>query len=55
LISPSMLYPLLAMIAAFMGYYFLIVLLYIRCEILEQEVKCMWTYNLELPLGVLEK
>ncbi len=35
LVSPSMLYPLLAMIAAFIAYYFLIVLLHVRCEILE--------------------
>lgn len=38
LISPSMLYPLFAMIAAFIAYYFLIVLLHVRCEILKQEV-----------------
>ncbi len=38
LISPSMLYPLFAMITAFIAYYFLIVLLHVRCEILKQEV-----------------
>jgi heme exporter protein C len=36
LIAPSMLYPLLAMIAAFVAYYFLVLLLHIRCEILQQ-------------------
>lgn len=34
LIEPAMLYPLLAMIAAFIGYYWLVLLLYMRCEIL---------------------
>jgi len=34
LIAPSMLYPLLAMIAAFMAYYLLVVLLHVRGEIL---------------------
>lgn len=38
LIPPSMLYPLLAMIAAFIMYYFLVVLLHVRCEILEREI-----------------
>jgi heme exporter protein C len=38
LISPSMLYPLLAMIAAFLAYYFLVVLLYVRCQIIEREL-----------------
>jgi heme exporter protein C len=37
LVSPSMLYPLLAMISAFIVYYFLIVLLHMRCEIFERE------------------
>ena len=37
LISPSMLYPLFAMIFAFVAYYFLIVLLHVRCQILEKE------------------
>lgn len=41
LISPSMLYPLLAMIIAFMAYYFLVILLHVRCEILEQEVSVL--------------
>lgn len=36
LISPAMLYPLLAMLAAFLAYYFLITLLHVRCKILEQ-------------------
>lgn len=35
LIDSAMLYPLLAMIAAFIGYYFIVLLLYIRCEILD--------------------
>jgi heme exporter protein C len=39
LIEISMLYPLWAMIAAFIGYYFIVLLLYIRCEVLEQNIK----------------
>ncbi len=39
LISPPMLYPLFAMIFAFVTYYFLIVLLHVRCEILEKETR----------------
>jgi heme exporter protein C len=38
LIAPSMLHPLLAMIAAFIAYYLLIVLLHVRCEILAHEL-----------------
>ena len=38
LISPSMLYPLLAMIVAFIAYYLLIVLLHVRCEMLAREL-----------------
>jgi heme exporter protein C len=38
LIAPPMLYPLLAMLSAFVAYYFLVVLLHIRCEILQQQL-----------------
>ncbi|MGC1854606.1 MAG: heme ABC transporter permease [Candidatus Aquirickettsiella sp.] len=39
LIEPSMLYPLLSMMAAFISFYFIVLLVHIRCEILEQYVK----------------
>lgn len=39
LIEPSMLYPLLSMMAAFISFYFIVLLLHIRCEILEQYIK----------------
>ncbi|MFM2322890.1 MAG: Heme exporter protein [Pseudomonadota bacterium] len=39
LIETSMLYPLWAMITAFIAYYFLVLLLYIRCEVLAQTIK----------------
>jgi len=47
LIEPSMLYPLLAMIIAFIGYYFVVLLLYIRCEILANHIKqsTLMAYN----------
>lgn len=35
LIEPTMLYPLLSMIVAFLSFYFIILLLHIRCEALE--------------------
>jgi heme exporter protein C len=45
LISPSMLHPLLAMIAAFIAYYFLVALLHVRCEILERETSFSARYH----------
>lgn len=39
LIESSMLYPLLSMMVAFISYYFIVLLLHIRCEILEQYIK----------------
>ena len=39
LIEPSMLYPLLSMMVAFGSFYFIVLLLHIRCEILEQYIK----------------
>lgn len=39
LIEPSMLYPLLSMIVTFLSFYFMVLLLHIRCEILEQRLK----------------
>lgn len=39
LIETSMLYPLWAMITAFIGYYFIVLLLHVRCEILEDNIK----------------
>lgn len=41
LIAPPMLYPLIVMMLAFTSYYFLVLLLHVRCEILEQEVNNM--------------
>lgn len=39
LIEPSMLYPLLSMLAAFISFYFVVLLLHVRCEILQQYIK----------------
>lgn len=39
LIEPSMLYPLISMMVAFGNFYFIVLLLHIRCEILEQYIK----------------
>jgi heme exporter protein C len=39
LIESSMRYPLLSMMAAFISYYFIVLLLHIRCEILEHYIK----------------
>ncbi len=39
LIDRSMLYPLLSMIVAFLSFYFIVLLLHIRCEILESCIK----------------
>ncbi|KAF5271621.1 hypothetical protein FQR65_LT05242 [Abscondita terminalis] len=39
LIEPRMLYPLLSMMAAFISFYFIVLLLHIRCEILEYSIK----------------
>lgn len=47
LIEPSMLYPLLSMIVAFISFYFIILLLHIRCEILEQSIKRNEINNLQ--------
>jgi heme exporter protein C len=49
LISSAMLYPLLAMIIAFIGYYLLVVLLHVRCAILEQHVNAF--NNVETDFG----
>lgn len=48
LIEPSMLYPLLSMIAAFISFYFVVLLLQIRCEILEQHIKLNQVNSLKL-------
>ena len=48
LIERSMLYPLLAMIAAFTGYYFIVLLLYIRCKVLEDNIKINSANNWQL-------
>lgn len=45
LISPPMLYPLLAMVLAFTAYYLLILLLRVRCEILAQEIQWFTSYS----------
>jgi heme exporter protein C len=46
LIERSMLYPLLSMIAAFISYYVIVLLLHIRCEILEQGINRYEASNL---------
>ncbi|MCH9636928.1 heme ABC transporter permease [Candidatus Rickettsiella isopodorum] len=48
LIERSMLYPLLAMIVAFISFYLIVLLLNIRCEILEQSIKIHEVNNLRL-------
>ncbi|MFZ0218839.1 MAG: heme ABC transporter permease CcmC [Candidatus Aquirickettsiella sp.] len=48
LIDRSMLYPLLSMIVAFISFYFVVLLLHIRCEILEQSTKLNEINNLQL-------
>jgi heme exporter protein C len=47
LIEPAMLYPLLSMIVAFISFYFIVLLLHIRCEILDQSIKLTEVNNLE--------
>jgi len=44
-IAPAMLYPLLAMIAAFMLFYGLILLLRMRNQILLREMKSQWVFS----------
>lgn len=46
LIAPSMLHPLLAMIAAFICYYISVMLIRTRTEILLREKKCQWVQAL---------
>lgn len=46
LIAPSMLHPLLAMIAAFLFYYLTVMLLRARSEILQRERKSQWVKEL---------
>jgi heme exporter protein C len=46
LIAPSMLHPLLAMIAAFIFYFFTVMLMRVRCEILERNQKSSWIKEL---------
>lgn len=47
LIAPSMLYPLLVMMAAFAGYFVIVLLLRVRCEILQREYKSRWIQALK--------
>ncbi len=47
LIAPSMLHPLLAMIAAFIFYFAVVLLLRTRCEILKRERKSRWVLELK--------
>lgn len=48
-IASSMLYPLLAMIAAFFLFYFLILLLHMRNQVLLRDMKCQWVKEV-IPL-----
>ncbi len=45
-IAPSMLYPLLAMLVAFMAFFFAVMLMRARCEILLREQKSNWVKEL---------